>query len=187
MAIGRTSAAARYFECDHGGVGNNQSGAIRGLQGGPYGTIFKPAVSFARVCDHGIRDLGCQGDVDTGARSADRRTGHHNHHAQHRLRRADIERLIAAYEEGNSLAQLVARFKVHSTTVLAHLEPNGVPRRPTGPKRSDEDVVDAADLYRDELLLAAVGHRFRVDPGTVVKAVRKAGVQIRPRRDWVSA
>jgi hypothetical protein len=36
-------------------------------------------------------------------------------------------------------------------------------------------------------LLAAVGHRFRVDPGTVVKAVRKAGVQIRPRRDWVSA
>ncbi len=94
---------------------------------------------------------------------------------------------MAAYGEGNSLAQLVARFKVHHATVLAHLERNGVPRRPTGPKHSDEDVVDAADLYRDELLLAAIGHRFRVDPGTVGKAVRTADVQIRPRRDWVSA
>jgi hypothetical protein len=36
-------------------------------------------------------------------------------------------------------------------------------------------------------LLAAIGHRFRVDPGTVGKAVRTADVQIRPRRDWVSA
>lgn len=122
-----------------------------------------------------------------GGRSADRRTGHHNRHAQHRLRRADIERLIAAYEEGNSLAQLVARFKVYNTTVLAHLERNGVPGRPKGSKRSDEDVVDAADLYRDELSLVAIGHRFRVDPGTVGKAVRRASVQIRPRRGWVSA
>jgi hypothetical protein len=37
------------------------------------------------------------------------------------------------------------------------------------------------------LSLAAIGHRFRVDPGTVGKAVRKAGVQTRPRRGWVSA
>jgi hypothetical protein len=71
--------------------------------------------------------------------------------------------------------------------VLAHLDRNGVPGRPTGSKRSDEDVVDAADLDRDELSLAAIGHRFPVDPGTVGKAVRRAGVQIRPRRGWVSA
>jgi hypothetical protein len=110
-----------------------------------------------------------------GGRSADRRTGHPNRKAQHRLRRADIERLIAAYEEGNSLAQLVARFKVHNATVLTHLERNGVPRRPTGPKSCDEDVVDAADLYRDELSLPEIGHRFRVDPGTVSKAIQRAG------------
>jgi len=85
--------------------------------------------------------------------------------------RPDIERLIAVYEEGNSLAQLVACFKVHNATVLTHLERNGVPRGPTDPKRSDEDVVDAVDLYRDELSLPAIEHRLRVDPCTVGKAV----------------
>jgi hypothetical protein len=60
-----------------------------------------------------------------------------------------VERLVAAYEEGNSVAQLVARFNVNRTTVLAHLDRNGVPRRQTGPKLSAKDVAQAADLYRD--------------------------------------
>jgi len=36
------------------------------------GRSSNPAVSFARVCDNGTRDLGCQGDVDI---EAARRTG----------------------------------------------------------------------------------------------------------------
>jgi hypothetical protein len=91
-----------------------------------------------------------------------------------------VERLIAAYEEGNSLAQLVARFNVNRTTVLAHLDRNSVPRRQTGPKLS-------AGLYRDGLSLAAIGQRFRVNASTVGKALRRAEVQLRPRRGRASA
>ena len=60
---------------------------------------------------------------------------------QIQLGRADIERLIVGYAEGNSVPHLVARFKIHRTTVLAHLERNVVPRRPTGPQLNDKDVA----------------------------------------------
>jgi hypothetical protein len=86
-----------------------------------------------------------------------------------------------------SVAQLVARFNVNRTTVLAHLDRNSVPRRQTGPKLSAEDVAQAAGLYRDGLSLAAIGQRFRVNASTVGKALRRADVQIRPRRGWASA
>jgi hypothetical protein len=98
-----------------------------------------------------------------------------------------VERLIAAYEGGNSVAQPVARFNVNRTTVLAHLDRNSVPRRQTGPKLSAEDVARAAGLYRDGLSLAAIGQRLRVNASTVGKALRRAEVQIRPRRGWASA
>jgi hypothetical protein len=51
-----------------------------------------------------------------------------------------------------------------------------------GSKLSDEDVDEAAVLYRDGLSLEAIGHRFLVAPDTVAKALRHVGVQIRPRR-----
>ena len=97
-----------------------------------------------------------------------------------------MDRLIAAYDEGSSVGQLVARFNVNRTTVLTHLDRNSVPRRQTGPKLSAEDVARAAGLYRDGLSLAAIGHRFGVTASTVGKALRRANVQIRPRRGWVS-
>ena len=122
-----------------------------------------------------------------GRLSTARRTGPGNRQAQRRLGRADIEQLIAAHAEGDSVAHVVARFKVHRTTVLARLERNGVFRRPTGPKLSDEDVAEEADLCREGLSLGAIGHRVRVGPATVGKALRRADVQIRPRRGRASA
>jgi transposase len=71
--------------------------------------------------------------------------------------------------------------------VLAHLDRNGVPRRQTAPKLSAKDVARAADLYRDGLSLAAIGHRFGVNASTVGKALRRVDVQIRPRRGRASA
>ena len=148
------------------------------------GRLSNPSDDFVRVFDKGVRDLGCRRDVDA---EAARRLAGGNHQTQIRLRRADIERLIAAYVEGNSVPQLSGRFNIHRTTVLAHLERNAVPRRRMGPKLSDEDVDEAADLYRDGFSLDVIGHRFRVAPDTVGKALRRVDVQIRPRRGWVSA
>jgi hypothetical protein len=53
-----------------------------------------------------------------------------------------------------------------------------------GPKLSDEDVDEAAVLYRDGLSLKVIGHRFLVAPDTIAKALRRVGVKIRPRRGW---
>ena len=145
------------------------------------GRLSNPGKDFVQVSDKGVHDPGGRRDVDAEAAkwlaSCDRQT-------QIRLGPADIERLIAAYAEGNTVLQLAARFNIHRTTVLAHLERNGVPRRRMGPKLSDEDVDEAAVLYRDGLSLEAIGHLFLVAPDTVAKALRHVGVEIRPRRGW---
>jgi DNA-binding CsgD family transcriptional regulator len=147
------------------------------------GRLSNPGKDFVQVSDKGVRDREGRRDVDAEAAkwraSCDRRT-------QIRLGPADIERLIAAYAEGNTVLQLAARFKIHRTTVLTHLERNGVPRRRSGPKLSDEDVRQATVLYRDGLSLKAIGIRFLVAPDTVGKALRRVGVKIRPRRGWTS-
>jgi DNA-binding CsgD family transcriptional regulator len=84
------------------------------------------------------------------------------------------------------IGRLAARFNIHRTTVLAHLERNGVPRRRSGPKLSNEDVHEAAILYRDGLSLKAIGVRFLVAPDTIEKALRRVGVKVRPRRGRAS-
>jgi lambda repressor-like predicted transcriptional regulator len=105
---------------------------------------------------------------------------------QIRLGHTDIERLIAGYAEGSSVLQLAARFNIHRTTLLAQLERNGVPRRRSGPKLSDEDACEAAVLYRDGLSLKTIGVRYLVAPDTIGKALRRVGMKIRPRRGWTS-
>jgi hypothetical protein len=147
------------------------------------GGLSNPGKDFVQVSDKGVRDPGCRRDLDG---EAARRLASCNGQTQIRLGPADIEQLIAAYAEGNSVLQLAVRFNIHRTTVLAHLERNGVRRRRMGPKLSDEDVDEAAVLYRDGLSLKAIGHRFLVTPDTIGKALRRVDVEIRPRRGWTS-
>ena len=147
------------------------------------GRLSNPPDDFAKVSDKGVRDLECRVQVSTGAYHS---TEYGHRQVQNRLGPHDIEKLITAYTNGNSVGRLVDCFKVNRTTVLAHLDRNGVPRRPTGPKLSDKHAAEAGDLCRDGLSLAAIGHRFGVTASTVGKALRRANVQIRPRRGWVS-
>jgi hypothetical protein len=132
------------------------------------GRLSNPAGDFAHACDQGRRGRERRKNDDAGAAW---RIRPGNRQVQRRLGRADVEQLIAAYEEGNPVAQLVARFNVNRTTVLAHLDRHGVPRRQTAPKLSATDIARAADLYRDGLSLAAIGQRFRVNASTVGKAL----------------
>ena len=71
------------------------------------GRLSNPGKDFVQVSDKGVRDREGRRDVDAEAAkwraSCDRRT-------QIRLGPADIERLIAAYAEGNTVLQLAARF-----------------------------------------------------------------------------
>jgi DNA-binding CsgD family transcriptional regulator len=147
------------------------------------GRLSNAGKDFVRVSDKGVRDPECRKDFEV---ECVRQLAAANRQTQIRLGPADVERLIAAYAEDSSVLQLAARFNIHRTTVLAHLERNGVPRRRSGPKLRDEDV-EAAILYRDGLSLKAIGVRFLVAPDTIEKALRHVGVKIRPRRGWSRA
>jgi hypothetical protein len=147
------------------------------------GRLSNPGKDFVQISDKGVRNLGRRRDLEV---ECARQFAPANRQTQIRLGPADIKRLIAAYADGNSVLQLAARFNIHRTTVLAHLERNVVPRRRSSPKLSDGDVHQAAVLYCDGLSLKVIGVRFLVAPDTIGKALRRMGVKIRPRRGWKS-
>jgi hypothetical protein len=101
---------------------------------------------------------------------------------QQRLRAEEIDELVAAYEAGCTVPDLVAQFGIHRTTVLAHLERRGIGRRAHQRKLTDVQVAAASRLYESGVSLAELGQRFDVNPATMNKELRRAGVTIRPRR-----
>jgi lambda repressor-like predicted transcriptional regulator len=92
-----------------------------------------------------------------------------------------VAELVKAYEAGATVRELVFQFGMHRATVLAHLERQGVPRRPQLRKLPDDQVAEAAALYTAGLSLADVGRRLDVSAGTVRKELLHAGVSVRPR------
>jgi hypothetical protein len=104
---------------------------------------------------------------------------------QHRLSESDIARLTAEYQAGASVTALVAQFRVHRTTVLAHLERAGVQRRPHLRKLSETEVTQAARLYEAGTSLTAAAEQFGVHQRTMRAELARAGVVIRPR--WPSS
>jgi IS30 family transposase len=45
-----------------------------------------------------------------------------------------------------------------------------------------EQLAHATDLYRQGLSAAAIGGQFGLDPSTVSRRLKRAGVVLRPRR-----
>ncbi len=101
---------------------------------------------------------------------------------QRRLTELEILDLVAMYEDGASVPDVVTRFGIHRTTVLRTLERHGVPRRPEIRKLGDDQRAEAAELYASGLSTVKVGAIFSVDAETIRKAFIRAGVQLRPRR-----
>lgn len=100
--------------------------------------------------------------------------------AQRRLEPAEVDRLVDQYRSGATVRELAAEFSVGRTTVSAHLERRGLPRRYN--RLGGDALAEAGCLYGDGWSLAMLGERYGVDPGTVRRALRKSGVQTRPRR-----
>jgi DNA-binding CsgD family transcriptional regulator len=101
-----------------------------------------------------------------------------------RLTRSEIEEVVSGYRSGRSLADLAREFGIHHRTVADHLEWLGIARRVNLPKMSPADVYRAAARYRAGGSLATVGEALNVDASTVQRALRRAGVTIRPRPGW---
>jgi len=104
------------------------------------------------------------------------------------LTQVEIAELVAARQAGTQIKDLASRFRVHKSTVIAHLERAGVPgMRWPGKTLTPEQVQDAAWLYQSGLNLIEVGARFGVDRRQVSRALREKGVLLRdagrqPRR-----
>jgi hypothetical protein len=98
---------------------------------------------------------------------------------QKRLTAGELEAFSTAYRAGSSIRELAQFFKINRTTVHAHVNTLGLPRR--YPRLTPADVKEAADLYQAGRSLIAIGRHFGVAGDTVALALRRAGVVIRPR------
>jgi hypothetical protein len=101
--------------------------------------------------------------------------------AQRRLSPEEVEHLVAGYQGGATVPELVVRFQIHRTTVFAHLERHGVQGRRNRRKLTDQQVAEAAELYTAGWSTAKIGHKYNVSAETALQTLRKAGVPIRPR------
>ena len=101
---------------------------------------------------------------------------------QHRLSSVEVAQLAEAYARGASPSELSARFQVHRTTVVAHLERQGMPTRIRG--LDPAQIEEAIRLYGEGWSLTQLGVHLSVDRKTVYYRLRQAGVQLRPRPGW---
>jgi transposase-like protein len=90
----------------------------------------------------------------------------------------DVAELIKVYEQQVPVKDLAQRFGIHRATVTVLLQRHGVELRklrlpPTG-------IPMVADLYRQGWSLVQLGARFGVDSSSVWRALRDAGVTMRP-------
>jgi hypothetical protein len=104
---------------------------------------------------------------------------------QRRLTPSDVDDICANYAKGKSIDQLAQDYGIHRTTIITHLQNQGVPRRRILRKMTDDLAADAAVMYLDGHSLAStVAEAFNVDTRTLGREFRKAGVPIRARRRW---
>src|SRR6266511_2029206 len=94
---------------------------------------------------------------------------------QHGLRPDEVSQLVLAYQQGATQTELAARFQINVTTVVAHLQRQGVTLRKLGLNRVQ--IEEAARIYADGWSLTKIGDRFGVYPQSIRYRLRQAGVQ----------
>ena len=103
---------------------------------------------------------------------------------QRRLSPGVVDELAHLYEKGASIDALAQRYRVHRTTVIAHLDRRGVPRRRVTRKMTDPLVAQASERYAEGLSVADVAAEFGVHARTLAREFRRTGTPIRARRGW---
>jgi hypothetical protein len=103
---------------------------------------------------------------------------------QRRLSPSDVDDISARYVSGSSIDELAQSHHVNRSTIIKHLDTQGVRRRRVVRKMTDTLVADAAAMYCDGHSLATVADEFRVNTRTLGREFRKAGIPIRLRPGW---
>ncbi len=90
-----------------------------------------------------------------------------------------MDKLVALYGEGLSIAEVSRKFGIYTRTAAAHLVRRSVPLRQRG--LAAVDTPEAVRLYESGRTLMEVALRFGVSQQAVRRAVAAEGVEIRPR------
>lgn len=98
---------------------------------------------------------------------------------QRRLGPDELAELVTAYHQGTPVEDLAVSFRINRTTVLGHVRRHGVPKRDRQALR-DDDVETAATLYAEGRSAERVAEELQVAPSTVRRALKGAGVTLRP-------
>lgn len=98
---------------------------------------------------------------------------------QRRLGPGEVADLVAAYRTGVPVEELAASFRVNRTTVLGHVRRHGVPKRDRRALQGD-DVDKAVRLYAEGRSADWVSVEMQVAASTVRRALKDAGVTMRP-------
>lgn len=101
---------------------------------------------------------------------------------QHRLGEADVLRLVTDYLAGQGVVQLTHAYRINSSTVIGHLQRQGVHVDRNARRLTEPQVAKAVQLYAAGQSLATIGSTFGVDAGTVRRSFIRVGIATRPRR-----
>ena len=99
-----------------------------------------------------------------------------------RLTDDEVDRVVAGYQAGLTLAELATAFGADRRTLAGWLHQRGVSRR--GRRFTATDVDELIRLYRDGWSLAQIGSHFGVYPQTIRYHLQKARIELRPRPGW---
>jgi Homeodomain-like domain len=99
---------------------------------------------------------------------------------QVRLDKAQRQQVADQYRAGIAVKDIAAAFGVHRKTVREIAIEAGLGPHPRG--LQPKDVERATRLYRSGWSLARVGAEFAVDASTVMNALKREGVEMRPRQ-----
>jgi uncharacterized protein YjcR len=93
---------------------------------------------------------------------------------QRRLSSTEVAALVADYRFGVAVVELVERYGIHEATVHAHLNRNGVERRPVL-KLTPEQTTEVVRAYAAGSSCAELARRFGVHSDTVRRQLRRSG------------
>lgn len=97
---------------------------------------------------------------------------------QRRLSPSEVDELVAAYQVGEKVADLAARFGIGRTTVKPHLRRRGVAGRPY--RQVHGELLDRARaLYAQGWSLRAIEAELGIGREAIRSALSHAGVRLR--------
>jgi DNA-binding CsgD family transcriptional regulator len=142
------------------------------------GQLSHPRPALQRLVDQDLRALLQAGGPPSGAGTKGHDRRGRGSSRQRRLKAHEIDKMVAAYEDGMTLREIGTAFGVHRTTVSGHLKQRGVSLRGQG--LDDDAVPEVVRLYKEGRSAADLGETFGVSHQTILSALRREAVEVRP-------